>query len=138
MWGSSARTLAMVDSANAAGRKIRIDQYPYTASYSGIGILVPPWARAGVAEAFLERLEHPMLRDSIVDGIIFILVNDRGGNDLSRVQFALVPWMPELEGKTLRDWAEMRGLPAYHGDRRGAGDRRHTPGRCQRDLPRDG
>ena len=111
MWGSSDRTLAMVDSANAAGRKIRIDQYPYTASYSGIGILVPPWARAGGDEAFLERLEHPMLRDSIVHGIVFILVNDRGGNDLSRVQFALVPWMPELEGQTLRDWAEMRGLP---------------------------
>ena len=111
MWGSSDRTLAMVDSANAAGRKIRIDQYPYTASYSGIGILVPPWARAGGDEAFLERLEHPMLRDSIVAGIVFILVNDRGGNDLSRVQFALVPWMPELEGKTLADWAEMRGLP---------------------------
>ena len=111
MWGSSERTLAMVDSANAAGRKIRIDQYPYTATYTGIGILVPSWARAGGDQAFLERLDNPTLRDSIVDGIVFILVNDRGGNDLSRVQFALVPWMPELEGRTLADWAEMRGLP---------------------------
>jgi dihydroorotase/N-acyl-D-amino-acid deacylase len=111
MWGSSARTLAMVDSANAAGRRIRIDQYPYTATYTGIGILVPPWALAGGNDAFFERLENPMLRDSITDGIIFNLVNDRGGNDLSRVQFALVSWMPQLEGQTLRDWAEMRGLP---------------------------
>lgn len=111
MWGSSARTLAMVDSANAAGRKIRIDQYPYTATYTWIGILVPPWASAGGSEAFFERLDDPILRDSIVDGIVFNLINDRGGNDLSRVQFALVSWMPELEGRTLRDWAEMRGLP---------------------------
>jgi dihydroorotase/N-acyl-D-amino-acid deacylase len=111
MWGSSARTLAMVDSANAAGRKIRIDQYPYTATYTGIGILVPPWAMAGGNEAFFERLDDPMLRDSIVDGIVFNLINDRGGNDLSRVQFALVSWMRELEGQTLRDWADMRGLP---------------------------
>jgi dihydroorotase/N-acyl-D-amino-acid deacylase len=111
MWGSSARTLAMVDSANAAGRRIRIDQYPYTATYTGIGILVPPWALAGGNDAFFERLENPMLRDSITDGIIFNLVNDRGGNDLSRVQFALVSWMRELEGLTLRDWADMRGLP---------------------------
>ena len=66
---------------------------------------------AGGNEAFLERLDQPALRDSIVDGIVFNLVNDRGGNDLSRVQFALVSWMPELEGRTLRDWAEMRGLP---------------------------
>ena len=111
MWGSSARTLAMVDSANAAGRKIRIDQYPYTATYTGIGILVPPWAMAGGDQAFFERLDNPTLRDSIVEGIVFNLVNDRGGNDLSRVQFALVSWMPELEGLTLGDWAEMRGLP---------------------------
>ncbi len=111
MWGSSERTLAMVDSANAAGRRIRIDQYPYTATYTGIGILVPPWALAGGNDAFFERLENPMLRDSITKGIVFNLVNDRGGNDLSRVQFALVSWMPELEGRTLRDWAEMRGLP---------------------------
>ncbi len=111
MWGSSERTLAMVDSANAAGRRIRIDQYPYTATYTGIGILVPPWALAGGNDAFFERLENAVLRDSITDGIVFNLVNDRGGNDLSRVQFALVSWMPELEGRTLRDWAEMRGLP---------------------------
>ena len=111
MWGSSERTLNMVDSANAAGRKIRIDQYPYTASYTGIGILVPPWAMAGGDQAFFERLENPVLRDSILDGIVFNLINDRGGNDLSRVQFALVSWMPELEGQTLGDWAEMRGLP---------------------------
>jgi len=111
MWGSSERTLAMVDSANAAGQKIRIDQYPYTATYTGIGILVPPWARAGGDGMFFERLDNPLLRDSIVAGLIFNLVNDRGGNDLSRVQFARVSWMPELEGQTLADWAEMRGLP---------------------------
>ena len=64
----------------------------------------------GGTEAFLERVDDPMIRDSIVDGIVFNLINDRGGNDLSRVQFALVEWMRELEGQTLGDWAEMRGL----------------------------
>ena len=111
MWGSSETTLAMVDSANAAGGNVHIDQYPYTATYTGIGILVPPWAMAGGQEEFFRRLENPTLRDSIVDGIIFNIVNDRGGNDLSRVQLARVEWMPELEGQTLADWAEMEGLP---------------------------
>ncbi len=111
MWGSSERTLAMVDSANAAGGRVYIDQYPYTATYTGIGILVPPWAMAGGQDAFFERLENPMLRDSIVNGIIFNIVNDRGGNDLSRVQLARVEWMPELEGQTLADWAAMQGKP---------------------------
>lgn len=111
MWGSSERTLAMVDSANAAGGSVYIDQYPYTATYSGIGILVPPWAMAGGNDAFFERLENPMLRDSIVDEIIFNIINDRGGNDLSRVQLASVEWMPELEGQTLADWAAIQGQP---------------------------
>lgn len=60
---------------------------------------------------FLERLENPMLRDSIVNEIVFNMIHDRGGNDLSRVQLARVEWMPELEGQTLADWAAMQGLP---------------------------
>ena len=31
MWGASERTLAMVDSARAAGTDVMVDQYPYTA-----------------------------------------------------------------------------------------------------------
>ena len=38
MWGSSDITLAMVDSARIAGTDVMIDQYPYTASHSGITI----------------------------------------------------------------------------------------------------
>ena len=110
MWGKSERTLAMVDSARAAGLDIKIDQYPYNASYTGISILIPAWARAGGNEAFKERLDKPVLRDSIREGIIFNLINDRGGNDLARVQFARVKWMPELEGRTLADWADSKGL----------------------------
>lgn len=110
MWGKSERTLALVDSARAAGLDIKMDQYPYNASYTGISILIPAWARAGGNEAFKKRLENPKLRDSIREGIIFNLINDRGGSDLERVQFARVRWMPELEGRTLAWWAESRGL----------------------------
>src|SRR6266511_3151372 len=39
MWGSSTRTLAMVDSARAAGIDVMLDQYPYTATYTGISVL---------------------------------------------------------------------------------------------------
>jgi dihydroorotase/N-acyl-D-amino-acid deacylase len=111
MWGASARTLAMVDSARAAGVDVMADQYPYTATYTGIGVLVPAWASADGDGAFERRLGVPALRDSIVRGIVFNILNDRGGGDLRRVQLARVPWMRELEGKTLHDWAAMRGMP---------------------------
>lgn len=110
MWGASVRTLAMVDSARRAGIDVMADQYPYTATHTGIGVLVPAWASAGGDTAFARRLRTPALRDSIVRGIVFNLENDRGGGDLRRIQFSRVSWMKELEGKTLHDWAVMRGL----------------------------
>ncbi|MHB1222799.1 MAG: N-acyl-D-amino-acid deacylase family protein, partial [Gemmatimonadaceae bacterium] len=57
MWGASVRTLAMVDSARAAGVDVVMDQYPYTATYTGISVLVPAWAMAGGNDAFRRRLE---------------------------------------------------------------------------------
>ncbi|CAN5745515.1 amidohydrolase family protein [soil metagenome] len=112
MWGSSARTLAMIDSARAAGIDVMADQYPYTATHTGISILVPPWALAGGTREFLARLEEPALRDSITAGIIWNIINDRGGNDLRRVQFSRVTWDRTLEGRTLYDWATRDALPS--------------------------
>lgn len=110
MWGASTRTLAMVDSARAAGVDVMIDQYPYTASQTGIAILVPTWALAGGDTAFVRRARSPELRDTIIREIVYNIRTDRGGGDLRRVQFSRVRWMPELEGKTLHDWAVQRGL----------------------------
>src|SRR5918998_1895715 len=111
MWGKSVTTLAMVDSARRAGVDVVADQYPYTATHTGIGVLIPEWAFDGGDSAFARRMRDPALRDSIRKGIVFNILNDRGGGDLRRVQFSRVPWRRELEGKTLHDWAVMRGLP---------------------------
>ena len=109
MWGASVRTLAMVDSARRAGLDVMMDQYPYTATYTGISVLVPSWALAGGDTAFYRRLADPGDHRTIVDSIVFNLLNDRGGGDMRRVQFARVAWMQDLEGKTLFDWAVMQG-----------------------------
>lgn len=110
MWGESRRTLAMVDSARAAGIDVMVDVYPYTATSTGIAVLIPTWAFDGGDSAFARRMQDPALHDSIRAGIIFNILNDRGGGDLSRVQFSSVSWQPDLNGKTLRDWADQRGL----------------------------
>lgn len=110
MWGKSTLTLAMVDSARAVGIDVMIDQYPYTATHTGIGVLVPSWAMAGGDSAFRQRVATPSLKDSILRGIVDNILNDRGGGDLSRVQFSRVSWDRTLEGKTLRDWADRRSL----------------------------
>ena len=111
MWGASQRTTAIVDSAVAAGLEIWMDQYPYTASYTGISVLIPPWSMAGGrVDKFRERCADPVLRDSIKNGIVFNIRYDRGGDDLSRIQISKFDWKPELVGKTLYDWAIMEGM----------------------------
>ena len=110
MWGKSRETLAMVDAARDEGIDVMMDQYPYTATYTGISILVPAWARAGGNARFLARLKELETRARIKKDIVFNIINDRGGGDLSRVQFGLVEWNKDLEGKTLHDWATMKGL----------------------------
>ncbi|MBA3854531.1 MAG: aminoacylase [Gemmatimonas sp.] len=110
MWGKTSVTLAMVDSARAAGLDVMVDQYPYTASQTSLSVLVPPWALAGGRDALRARLEQPALRDSIERGIVELLRTDRGGGDTRRVQFGSVSWDRSLEGKTLFDWAERRGV----------------------------
>lgn len=110
MWGKSVVTLAMVDSARAAGLDVMLDQYPYTASQTSLSVLIPPWALAGGARAFRDRVNDAVLRDSIERGVVELLQTDRGGGDTRRVQFGSVSWDRSLEGKTLYDWAERRGV----------------------------
>jgi dihydroorotase/N-acyl-D-amino-acid deacylase len=110
MWGKSVETLRMVEEARAAGLDVMMDQYPYTATSTGLSVLIPPWALAGGTSALRQRVADPVLRDSIRRGIVEFLQTDRGGGDTRRVQFGRVSWDPSLEGKTLFDWAERRGV----------------------------
>jgi len=110
MAGASARTLAMLDSARRAGIDVMADVYPYTATSTGLSVLIPTWAFGGGDTAFRRRLDDPALKDSIRTGIIFNINNDRGGGDISKIQFSSVRWQHTLDGKTLADWARQRGL----------------------------
>lgn len=109
-WGNSIKTLFLVDSANQAGLDVQIDQYPYTASYTSISILIPSWAMSGGQEKFMERIGNKNIRDSIRNGIVYNILNDRGAGDINNVQLSRVPWNPKLENKRLSDWAFMKGL----------------------------
>jgi N-acyl-D-amino-acid deacylase len=110
MWGASKQTLSMVDSARSIGLDIMMDQYPYTASSTGLSVLIPTWAMAGGNEAFKERVADPDTRKKIHEEIMFNIEYDRGGADLDVVQFANVRWKPDLNGRTLKDWAMEKGL----------------------------
>jgi N-acyl-D-amino-acid deacylase len=109
-WGASVKTLQLVDDARAAGLDVMIDQYPYTASYTSISVLIPAWALEGGAAAFKARVADSNQRAKIKTEIVEAILTDRGAGDIARVQFSRVDWNKKLEGRTLRDWAVERGL----------------------------
>ena len=110
-WGWSEETLALIDSANAAGLQVTHDLYPYTASSTGSSILFPQWALAGGPEAFAERVSDPDTRARMEEDMRFIFTTDRVGSDISRIQFRVLGSDETYNGKTLADYAADRGLP---------------------------
>jgi N-acyl-D-aspartate/D-glutamate deacylase len=109
--GWSERTLAMIDSARTQDLDIKHDLYPYTASSTGSAVLFPQWALAGGHEEFSQRIADPAVRARIEREMREIFEKERGGGDLSRVQFRTVPSEPAYNGRTLADLAADRGLP---------------------------
>ncbi len=109
MWGASKTTTAIVDSARAAGLDIMMDQYPYTASHTGLAVLIPSWAMEGSHDDFKKRATNKKQLARILEGIEFNLLNDRGGGDLRNIQFANVSWDSTLQGKTLHDYVVQLG-----------------------------
>ncbi|MFQ6045430.1 MAG: amidohydrolase family protein [Gemmatimonadales bacterium] len=110
-WGWSARTLAMIDSARAAGLDVKHDLYPYTASSTGSSILFPQWALAGGPDSLAARLADPPTRARIVSEMREIMAEERAGEGLESIQFRVVPSDQRYNGKTLADLARDRGLP---------------------------
>ncbi len=108
-FGLSAKTLAMVDAARKEGLDVMMDQYPYTASSTGIATLIPPAALAGGTKAFIQRADDRRQSEGILEGIIGNIM-ERTDGDLSKIQFARVEWDKSLEGKTMKDLAEKEGL----------------------------
>jgi N-acyl-D-aspartate/D-glutamate deacylase len=110
-WGWSTKSLALIDQARARGLDIKHDLYPYTASSTGSSVLFPQWALAEGPKAFASRVADPAQRRKIEAEMREIFVKERGGNDLSRVQFRVVRSDPRYNGKTLADLAGDRKLP---------------------------
>jgi N-acyl-D-amino-acid deacylase len=64
-WGKSNITLGLVKQARLEGWDVTIDQYPYTASSTNLGIRLPDWAFAGGNDSMKVRLNNPVVRAQI-------------------------------------------------------------------------
>jgi N-acyl-D-amino-acid deacylase len=64
-WGRSKETMALVENARKEGIEVTIDQYPYTASSTNLGILLPDWVLADGQDSILARLQDPAIRAKV-------------------------------------------------------------------------
>ena len=108
-WGKSVETLKLVEEARARGVDVTIDQYPYTASSTGIQALLPQWALEGGSKSTAERLAAPDTRAKIKATIVENLQLDRGAGDPKNVQIVNCSFDRTLAGKNLADITRARG-----------------------------
>ncbi|HEX5831494.1 MAG TPA: amidohydrolase family protein [Gemmatimonadaceae bacterium] len=67
VWGMSDSVIAVIRRARAEGLAITADQYPYTASGTGLGAaLLPRWAEAGGRDSLVRRIADPATRARLV------------------------------------------------------------------------
>jgi dihydroorotase/N-acyl-D-amino-acid deacylase len=108
-WGQSVETLKLVEEARARGVDVTIDQYPYTASSTGISALFPQWALEGGQKPLRERLSAPAQRARIKAAIVENIRLDRGAGDPKNVVIANCPFDQSLAGKNLAEITRARG-----------------------------
>ncbi len=108
VWGLSNTVIERIRQARKEGIEVFADQYPYTASATGLGsALLPRWAQVGGRDQLLARFRDPDVRSRIVEEMRDNL-DRRGG--ASRIQFRLHEQDHSIEGKTLQQVADERGV----------------------------
>ncbi len=106
--------LKLLDDASAAGIRVSLDQYPYVAGSTMLGVILPPWVHDGGTDKLLKRLESAedrkrMVKD-ITEGIHgwdnFVQFAGLDGIFVTSVKTAK---NEDAIGKNLIELGEMRG-----------------------------
>jgi len=107
-WGGASSSLALLDEAIANGVDASSDQYPYTASSTGLTILFPNWAKDGGFDALVARLNESATLKRIRQDVIDHINRERGA-DPSTIVAARCGFDAAFNGKSLADILTDRG-----------------------------
>jgi dihydroorotase/N-acyl-D-amino-acid deacylase len=111
-WAAMPAAIERIDAARAAGIDVTADMYPYTASGTGLAIVLPPWAAAD--GKFFDNLRDPATRATIraaalhPDGAWEAAEQETGPEGIMPVGFSL-PEHQQYAGKRLSEIAAARG-----------------------------
>jgi N-acyl-D-amino-acid deacylase len=110
--GLSFAIVQRIEAARARGVQVYTDQYPYSASGTGItGALIPRWAQVAGRDAMLRRIRGDEAK-KILDEVRQNIARRGGADTLLIGRYATDP---SLEGKTLDELAKAAGTtPEQH------------------------
>lgn len=109
MWGQTKQSLKMMENARERGIDVTTDLHPYPATFTTCTILFPAWALEGDRAAIRKRLDDPATRKRVIDGIVYNIIHDRGGNDIRNITIAVYEKDRSLEGRNLKEILEAEG-----------------------------
>jgi N-acyl-D-amino-acid deacylase len=108
LWGSSTKSLALVEKARKEGVDVVVDQYPYDHSSTNLGVLVPSWALADGAAKVKERFADRATRAKIVKEMVE-RVKKLGQKDYSYATVAACSSDHSIEGKNISQINILKG-----------------------------
>ncbi len=111
LWGSAGRMIALVEQFRAEGVDVVVDQYPYEAFSTGLGMTLPSWALEGGDAGLRRRLADTAVRARIVADMER-LVKAKGHESFAYARVASCRFDRSLEGRTIPEIALARGRPA--------------------------
>lgn len=107
VWGRADSIAQVIAAARATGQRVTADQYPYTASGTGVGAsLLPRWAEAGGRDSLRMRAADPATRQRLLNEMRENLRRRNGADALLITDTG----RKELVGKTLAQIAGTRGV----------------------------
>ncbi|MFZ1135184.1 MAG: amidohydrolase family protein, partial [Candidatus Korobacteraceae bacterium] len=112
-WGKMPQVIDAIEKARAEGIDVTANQYPYTASATSLGALIPPKYHEGGADAFVARLKDPATRAQIrkelegPSGSFENMWRGTGGPTGVMVVSVLNPQFRKFEGKTVAQIGQM-------------------------------
>jgi N-acyl-D-amino-acid deacylase len=108
LWGQSTKTLQKVLDARQHGIDVFVDQYPYTASSTNLGVLIPSWALAEGSEKVKGRLSDLAIREKIKSEMKEGLKRRNGREDYSYAVIANFRPDPSINGQSISEVARGR------------------------------
>ena len=114
-WGKTMISCRIVEKARERGVEVTFDFYPYTASSTGLDVLIPEWAQEGGVDAMLRRLTDPETREKIRE---YMEERVKKGHYIDVDVYDIVritDFSPDrsIQGKTVAEISKEWGLDPY-------------------------